>query len=531
MGRTQRKEKKMKRMKKLFAVILSLAMVMGMSLTALAADPAETAPKTGDVTIQGVVEGATLNAYQVISYDESGKYVVKEVEKTQGAEKTPIIADMKAPTVAEIQAMPSYVSQLGTPVTFNSNNYNAESKEYTGRLAAGMWLILVSGSNEVIYEPMIVSINVDTDGNLVAGGVNANGTFEPGQVVAKSNSKPKVEKTVENKTFEKDEIITFNVTAQIPEYDSRYTKENIKYIITDTLSNNLQFVVNQDVKIAIFDNDSGVIDDSYQDTTGLIAKFEGKTMTIDASSIVLDNKGKYIKVKYQAELTEAAKNGLTNSATETKNGLKVEYSNDPSSKDETTKQEDETYQYTFGLDADIIGSESTPGQTSEFVKVAENEYVEVTKPDGTGTEKVIKKLNGAEFELLKSDKETVFATQTTDEKGLAKFVGLKADTVYYLHETKAPDGYTLRGDVYVPVLVKAHFSEDGKTLLSYEIKVGGQVVGSGTDVDLENKGEDDPVVTGSYTWDAGEKNGKLTEGTTPGSYEFKNTPVSHIIIQ
>ena len=43
----------MKRMKKIFAVILSLAMVMGMSLTALA-NPDETTEKTGEVTIKAL---------------------------------------------------------------------------------------------------------------------------------------------------------------------------------------------------------------------------------------------------------------------------------------------------------------------------------------------------------------------------------------------------------------------------------------------------------------------------------------------
>jgi LPXTG-motif cell wall-anchored protein len=506
----------MKRMKKIFAVILSLAMVMGMSLTALA-NPDETTEKTGEVTIKGVVAGATLNAYQVVSYDEKGEYVVKQIRKENVA--TDVFADIEHPATIEIQELPAYVNQLGNPVT--NFTYDENSKSYKKGLAAGMWLILVSGSNEVIYEPMIVSVNVDTDGNLVGGGVDANGQFTPGQLTAKSNTKPKVEKTVENKTFEKDEKITFNVTAQIPQYDARY--QDVEYVISDTLSNNLQFVQNS-VKIAIFDTDEEAIDDNnYENTSGLTANFNGGTMTIDASSIALTNKGKYIKVKYQAELTQDAKNGLTNSATETNNGLKVEYSNNPSDKTNHTEQTDETKQYTFGINADIIGTESMSGTTSEFVKVAEGEYETIEKPDGT-TEKVQKKLSDAEFQLLDGASEgaTVLATNSTDVNGLVKFTGLKANKVYYLKESKAPSGYKII-DTYVPVIVKAHFSTDGKTLESYEIKIGGKVSGSGEDLDLVNG-----AITGSYTWDAGEKNGKIPDGTIEGSYPFSNTKLSSL---
>lgn len=63
----------MKRMKKIFAVILSLAMVLGMSLTALAAGSAGndgkigTSDDTGTITVSGI-EGSsvTVNAYKIV---------------------------------------------------------------------------------------------------------------------------------------------------------------------------------------------------------------------------------------------------------------------------------------------------------------------------------------------------------------------------------------------------------------------------------------------------------------------------------
>lgn len=63
----------MKKMKKFFAVILSLAMVLGMSMTAFATEAGTaTQTATGKITVEGLTnEKTTVKIYKVVSWDEA----------------------------------------------------------------------------------------------------------------------------------------------------------------------------------------------------------------------------------------------------------------------------------------------------------------------------------------------------------------------------------------------------------------------------------------------------------------------------
>ena len=101
----------MKKFKKVFAVILSLAMVLGMSVTSFAAD----GPKA--ITISGITKESDTNkikvlAYKIINYDPVGKYVpvVKDsIDVDANGQLTP--------TGENIQALfYEHLSELGDPV-------------------------------------------------------------------------------------------------------------------------------------------------------------------------------------------------------------------------------------------------------------------------------------------------------------------------------------------------------------------------------------------------------------------------------
>ena len=55
----------MKKFKKLFAVILSLAMVLGMSMTAFAVDHKPVPGDSAEITVNGVKAGAEVTAYKI----------------------------------------------------------------------------------------------------------------------------------------------------------------------------------------------------------------------------------------------------------------------------------------------------------------------------------------------------------------------------------------------------------------------------------------------------------------------------------
>ena len=56
----------MKNLKKVFAIVLAMAMVMAMSLTAFAEDTAP-AYETATVTVSGLTSGDTLNLYKIFT--------------------------------------------------------------------------------------------------------------------------------------------------------------------------------------------------------------------------------------------------------------------------------------------------------------------------------------------------------------------------------------------------------------------------------------------------------------------------------
>ena len=62
----------MKKMKKFFAVILSLAMVLGMSITAFATEAGTATQAAGKITVEGLTkEDTTVKIYKVVSWNEA----------------------------------------------------------------------------------------------------------------------------------------------------------------------------------------------------------------------------------------------------------------------------------------------------------------------------------------------------------------------------------------------------------------------------------------------------------------------------
>lgn len=505
-----RKEGKMKKMKKLFAVLLTLAMVMGMTTMGMAEPTVPQAP-TATVTVQNVVKGATLKAYQIVRYNANGKFENIVTGKP---------SNLEVPAASEITELAAQAGTAALPektgLTWTPASEEAATTNYTTALEAGMWLILISGTNQTIYNPMIVSVNVGTDANgtLTGGSVDASGNFVAGGVNAYAkSSKPDVEKTTANNNFQLDDKIPFTIKAQIPAYQDNY--KEVKYVITDTLSNNLEFVANS-VKVYL----QPAKDSEEADRTELTVtpSINGTKMTIDVSETAnakgagdqakaYINGGKYIVVEYQAQLTEEAKKNLDQAVNLTTNNVKVDYTNDPTNKDSVTSQEKETEQYTFGINAKANGTDTTI--TENFKKTDDGVVKEGE------TEKTYTPLANAEFAIYTKNQDGTYtkvdsiATGVTGENGIAAFTGLKANTDYYLHEEKAPAGYQLR-DEYIKVLIEATFDQ-----------TTGKLTGGPTII----IGEGDEQTSTEYTW-TNEGGVTVKTDTSEDTFEFHNTKLA-----
>lgn len=411
---------------------MTLAMVMGLGITGFAAELTipEDSSKTATATVKGVSEaGAVVTAYQLVSYNETEqKYVVAEAAEdmgyTVGEDDAAIVSNIAASSDT-LKALPSTDLDIQT------------SGDYTKDLPAGTYLILVTGTGSTIYNPMLVSLQVEYPDGVTDGEVDADSNYvvDDKTVYAKSTDEVKVDKIItdengnkigENGTY--DDVYTgtevyFEIKGTIPSYSEQYNNDELTYTLTDTVSNGLTLA------------------DNLQTTLQAQVGAENATVTVDDNVITIAYKptyimahgGEEISIKYSATVNGTASN--FNAATNT---VEVEYSNSPSSSTDGTSST--TKHYTFDIE-------------NALVKVDEDNN-EI-------------KLEGAVFSLTSTtDPEKTF-TATTDKNGFIKFSGLDAGT-YTLEETKAPDGYQLSGKEYT---VKIEPTYENDELKSYVVTI------------------------------------------------------------
>lgn len=433
----------MKKIKKIFAVLLSMAMVLGMSITSFAAEGKT--PVEGDTeiaTVSNVEEGATVTAYQIVKakYNTAG---FTGYEAATGV----TLANPLMPTSDEVTAIAKNVEGLkSVAMTGNEGTY-------TGALNAGYWIVLVNGTVESVYNPMLVGIAYSksgSDNTLTADPVDATTNWDLATegAYAKSTT-PTIDKAIVNgdKDIAIGDTVDFKITTAIPSYSKEYTEVVVK--ISDSLSKGLTLDTNS-LEVSIPEDSYGVSTDT-----------QGFVLTIN-SDYALTNGNKEVQVTYSATLNEDAGvnfDANTNTAT-------LEYSNNPKDSNDTKTTEDKTYSYTFGIDSKLYG-ESTDSWNKITQEILKGEMVKETVE---GQEKeVFKVLQGAEFTLTNNNTDKAYVA-TSDAEGQLAFIGLDAGE-YTLIETKAPKGYSV-STKETPVVISAQYNEDG-TLKSYSITIDG----------------------------------------------------------
>lgn len=445
---------------------------------------------------------STVTAYQIIKGTyRDGLFTGYTLREELGNLK---IANQQEPTEDEITAIATAIRsgtvQIdGINMVKAAESESADTIDFTADVEPGLYLVLVSNSKEgYLYNPAIVAVNINDPANVadsaVGGEVDLKSYFQyPPEAYLKSD-KISVDKVIVNEdgttadgtSAAFGDKVHFRIDKMVIPSFSKLYKE-VKYKITDELDNGA-FDGIQDITVKV----DGVVTKAGNDTFTIVGKDKKGvevapldnngvysfpscvSFAIDFSqTYLLNNPGKSIVIDYYSVISEEA--GYNYS--ENHNTAKIEYTNSP---DSTTTVQDTSYHYTFGISA-LIDAEDTvstePGQTkkriitNEINKVSKdsNEYVEVIDNEGNVIMKNKYALAGAEFTLYNSfdrKAENKVAASVSDENGQVSFTGLNAGT-YYLAETKAPQGYSIKATVYV-IEIAATFDDIG-VLTSYTI--------------------------------------------------------------
>lgn len=390
----------MKTMRKLFTVLLALAMTLALAVPAFAAD-------TGSITITNPQGDYTYTAYKIFDVTYSGEHYSYTISENDPAYST----------------VNAYAAENANGLTLtavaNTNKYNVSIDDAAFSAASFAQYLKTNAGSLGAGTPFTKVDNTMKASGLALGYYFVSGTS--GTVcelataknieIRDKNEVPEIKKDVndDDRTVEIGQVLTYTITGKVPSTKG-YTK--FTYQVTDTMSEGLTF--NKDVKVTI--GGTAVTDAAitYNDNG-----FE--------ASINMMNYQKQIDapvvITYTATVNENAiqRDKETNTAT-------LKYSNDPADKNSFKESSVEVNVFSFNIVINkyAADNESTKLEGAKFVlKNAEGKYYKYDANTKAVT-----------WVVGKADATEV----TTDTQGVARFDGLQAGT-YKLEETAAPAGY------------------------------------------------------------------------------------------
>ncbi len=454
----------MSKIKKVVAMLLALTMVLGMGMTAFAANGKPESTDTIGVNISGITEGAQVTLYQIASgeYQESGVELIgyKWIEAGLFTEVTNEATNVKTvqPTANEIVEV-GYRLQgktVGEKLPLTAMNTWTDTVgangKYTKSVTAGAYIAIISHAGEV-YNPVLLSATYGAEGNLTTGEVNVeNGYLYGTQAVAKKTT-PDVEKEVTGGTADETkqdeegnpiqtasvgDVLTYTVRPTMPQYPVNAL--NKTFYIADRMTAGLTFIADS-IQIAIddevitgvaseegiytFTNSAGTViarakSESLDGMNGFNLSFDYEKLQDSASGAVATP-----VVTYKAVVNEKAVVGQEGN----KNDVDMFYAKDPSA-GETWDELDETPDGAEGV------------EKKEDQKIVYTYQVSFKKVQEDGQTP----LAGAIFGIYDKDGKLVDQVTTNDE-GYAVSTNVSAGT-YTIKELVAPTGYTLNTNTY-----------------------------------------------------------------------------------
>lgn len=395
----------MKTMRKLFTVLLALAMTLTLAVPAFAAET------TGSITITNPQGDHTYTAYKIFDVtnsDENYSYTISKTDAAFSAVKAYADVTANGLTLADVAntnkcnvsfdtsfSAASFAQHLKTNLDKNPGslgNGTVFTKDGSTVKASGLNLgyYFVSGTSGTVCE---LATNKDIQ-------------------IRDKNEAPEIEKSVDDKdgTVEIGQVLKYTINGKVP---STKGYDEYTYEVTDTMSEGLTF--NNDVKVTIGGTDVTIAATITNKANGFVASVNMKDYQeqIDAPVVIT----------YTATVNENAiqHDKETNTAT-------LKYSDNPADKNSYKESSEKVDVFSFNIVINkyATGNESTKLKNAKFVlKNNDGKYY---------------KYDAATKAVTWVDDKSAATEVTTDVNGAAHFDGLQAGT-YKLEETAAPAGY------------------------------------------------------------------------------------------
>lgn len=424
--------------KKVLAMLMASAMIMGTSVTAFAATPSQI-----EITNPtGIETSVTYTYVKIVEPDQkstigwkfadsgydagTGKNAYAEAFKeaysvaTEEAALNALIADyeqLSPNSNAEHGTIHTSVDLGEALNTLRSKATNPVTGNTIKADTAGLYLI-IGNATGYTFTPMLAYVEDAGSGDLVAA-----------EVTAKA-SKDQVTKDVddESKSVSAGDIVTYTAQVEYPYIGSDI--QDPVFEITDTLTN-ATFIQDEE-KITIW------VGKTILDTANYEITFDsnnGMTIEFDYESSYA---GQNVTIMYQAEVADdvdSKDNPLRNNIESQVNDKKTGY---------------EVFVYPTTVKVTKLDETGeTPLSGAEITL-----YLEVADYDPSTEDPDVIKLNvvtsddGVSPITTEAKYAKVVDTLPTDDKGEVTFDGLDADKTYFVKETKAPEGYSLNDYAY-----------------------------------------------------------------------------------